>query len=82
MTFRPMLFFVLLSALAGTAKSQQTSPFSFSFRQPFGKYAVGFGVVEQYDRSRSFPTNSLDQTNSSTPVVLSRRLFGIRRSPA
>jgi dienelactone hydrolase len=67
MTFRPALLCVLLSALPGIAKSQQTSPFSFSFHQPFGKYAVGFRIVEQYDRSRSFSTDAPGQTNSLHP---------------
>jgi dienelactone hydrolase len=67
MTFRPALLCVLLTALSGIAKSQQASPFSFSFQQPFGKYQVGFRVVEQYDRSRSFPMDSPGQTNSLNP---------------
>lgn len=67
MTFRSALLCVLLSALPGIAESQQTSPFSFSFNQPFGKYVAGFRVVEQYDRSRSFPTDSPGQSNSPNP---------------
>lgn len=67
MTLKPALICVLLSAFPGIAKSQQTPAFSFSFEQPFGKYAVGFRVVEQYDRSRSFPTETVAQNSSPNP---------------
>jgi dienelactone hydrolase len=67
MTLRWVLFCVLLSSLTGIARSQQTSSFNFSFDQPFGKYAVGFKVVEQYDRSRSFSADPAGKTSSPNP---------------
>jgi dienelactone hydrolase len=67
MTFRRALLCILLSAFHGIAHSQQTPSFSFTFNQPFGAYAVGFKVVQQYDRSRSFSTASAGQTSESIP---------------
>jgi len=61
-----LLLCVLLSASFGNARSQQISAFSFSFDQPFGKYAVGFRTVPQYDRSRSFSMDSPSQAGTPT----------------
>lgn len=58
MALRILLLYALLSASFGNAMSQQVPAFSFSFNQLFGRYAVGFKTVQQYDRSRSFSMDS------------------------
>lgn len=58
------LWYLLTSAYSGIAVPQSIPPFSFSFSQPFGRYAVGLRVVQQYDRSRSF---SIDPKTSPVP---------------
>jgi pimeloyl-ACP methyl ester carboxylesterase len=67
MAFPRALLCVLLIALPGVARSQETSSFQFSFDQPFGKYAVGLRVVEQYDRSRSFSADPAGRSDSTGP---------------
>ncbi len=67
MTLKPTLLCVLLSLCPVIANSQQTPSFQFSFDQPLGEYAVGFRVVQQYDRSRSFSTGAAAQTSGPTP---------------
>jgi dienelactone hydrolase len=67
MALRILLLHVLLGVSFGNAMSQHVPAFSFSFNQPFGKYAVGFKAVQQYDRSRSFSMDSPSQAGPSAP---------------
>ena len=39
------------------AQAVSQSQFQFQFSEKPGRYAVGFKVVEQYDRSRNFQTD-------------------------
>ena len=62
------LSFLLICAWSGVAVPQVVPSFQFSFRQPFGKYAVGLKVVQQYDPDRSFSLSDERQPNSKRPL--------------
>jgi hypothetical protein len=68
MTRTLTLSFLLFCACCGVATSQAASSFQFSFRQPFGKYAVGLKVMQQYDPERAFSANSGETPNSKRPL--------------
>jgi hypothetical protein len=53
-----------LSILSGSVFAvSQTS--SFHFLQPPGPYPVGLKIVDQYDRSRTYPASTKDQSKSA-----------------
>jgi rRNA maturation protein Nop10 len=68
MTRTLTLSFLLFCACCGVATSQAVPSFQFSFRQPFGKYAVGLKVMQQYDPERAFSANSGETPNSKRPL--------------
>jgi dienelactone hydrolase len=63
--FTVPLVFALLVPRAGQAEA--ASAFQFQFTEEPGPYAVGFKIVEQYDRSRRFQTsnNGANETGSA-----------------
>ena len=56
-------FFALCSCFCSTAATPQTSQFKF-LEKP-GPYPIGLKIVDQYDRSRSFPSASKDSSKPS-----------------
>jgi dienelactone hydrolase len=68
MTRALTLSLFVIFAFCGVATSQPDPSFKFSFRQPFGKYAVGLKVVQQSDLERSFSAESGKPPNSKRPL--------------
>jgi hypothetical protein len=54
---------IALCEWPGSLAASQTSP--FQFLQKPGPYPVGFKVVDQYDRSRTYPASPKDSSKSS-----------------
>jgi hypothetical protein len=66
---RTLIFsFLLICGCSGVAISQAAPSFQFSFPQPFGKYAVGLKVVQQYDLERSFSADGGTPPNAKRPL--------------